>query len=65
MILIFDFVLFSSLSASNVNSRHDDIVTSDGCSASYMENHKKKGLITFRYHIIFEVIKKQFGRLQN
>jgi len=27
--------------ASDVNSRHDDIVTSDDCSASYRKNHQK------------------------
>jgi len=29
------------LSASDVNSRHDDISTSDGCSASYREDRQK------------------------
>jgi len=34
-------LIINHLSTSDVNSRHDDIVTSDGYRASYRENHQK------------------------
>jgi len=37
--------VFNPLSASDGNSCHDDIVTSDGCRALYRRNHRKNGSV--------------------